>query len=329
MLRDEGGCQDSDDNAADFAAGTPAPRNAATAPSPCTGPQPPVAACGGPLAVVEGDPAERAVSATDPDGRVTDLALAVEPAADGIALTGATPAGAAGAPATGVVRVADAVPAGTYTATLTATNDDAAPETGSCTLAITVAPFDATPIGALQGSGLASPVHNQTRSIEGVVTGHDDEIGQSTSGAFPEDRGLYVQDAGDGDDATSDGIFVAEIVDPHMIEHFPLGTTVRVTGTVREKFDQTILDTNGSAAAIQARGARGRCRPGDARPRSRPRRRTGGDTAAAPTTSASRACACGWPRRPPTPAARTSSTSCSSRSASRRTACSAPTRRRT
>ena len=71
---------------------------------------------------------------------------------------------------------------------------------------------------------------------------------------FPEDRGLFVQDAGDGDDATSDGIFVAEILDPEMIEHFPIGTRVRVTGVVREKFDQTILDTNGSAAAVVARG---------------------------------------------------------------------------
>ena len=255
ILRDEAGCQDTDDNAADFATGAPAPRNRAAAPSPCTGPQLPVAACGGPLAVVQGDPVERAVSATDPDARVTDLALAVEPAAAGITLTDEAPAGAEGEPATGVVRVAADVPAGTYTATLTATNDDATPETGACTLTITVAPFGATPIAALQGSGFATPVPNQTRSVEGVVVGHDDEIGQSTSGVFPEDRGLYVQDAGDGDDATSDGIFVAEILDPEMVAHFPLGTKVRVTGIVREKFNQTIIDTNGNPSAVQARGA--------------------------------------------------------------------------
>jgi uncharacterized protein len=254
VLRAEAGCQDSDDNAADFAAATPAPRNGASAATPCTGPQLPVAACGGTLAVVQGDPAERAVSATDPDGRVTDLALAVEPAAAGITLTDEAPAGADGEPATGIVRVAADVPAGTYTATLTATNDDATPETGSCTLTIAVAAFDATPIGTLQGSGFATPFPNQTRSIEGVVIGHDDEIGQSTSGVFPEDRGLFVQDAGDGDESTSDGIFVAEVLDPDMVEHFPLGTKVRVTGVVREKFNQTILDTNGSVTAVQARG---------------------------------------------------------------------------
>jgi len=255
VLRDEAGCQDTDDNAADFAALTAAPRNSAIAGTPCTGPQLPVAACGGPLAVVQGDAAQRAVSATDPDGRVVDLALAVEPAAAGITLTDEAPAGADGEPATGIVRVAADVPAGTYTATLTATNDDATPETGGCTLTINVAAFDATPIGTLQGGGFTSPFQNQVRSVEAVVIGHDDEIGQSTSGVFPEDRGLYVQDAGDGDDATSDGIFVAEILDPQMLQTFPLGTKVRVTGTVREKFNQTILDTNGNPSAVQARGA--------------------------------------------------------------------------
>ena len=178
--------------------------------------------------------------------------LALTGTVPGIALTGVVPSAADGQPATGTVTVGAAVPAGTYATTLTATGADG--ETGACTLTITVAAFDATPIGAIQGSGYASPLTGQTRRIEGVVTGHDDEIGQSTSGLFPEDRGLYVQDAGDGDDATSDGIFVAEILDPDMIADFPIGTRVRVTGVVREKFNQTILDTNGSAAAIDARG---------------------------------------------------------------------------
>ena len=248
--RADGGCQDTDDNAADFARAAPVPRNSASPAVPCTGPQPPVAACGGPLAVVAGDPATRAVSATDPDGRVTGLALTG--AVPGIALSGVVPSAADGQPATGTVTVGAAVPAGTYATTLTATGADG--ETGTCALTITVAAFDATPIGAIQGSGYASPLIGQTRRIEGVVTGHDDEIGQSTSGLFPEDRGLYVQDAGDGDDATSDGIFVAEILDPDMIADLPIGTRVRVTGIVREKFNQTILDTNGNAAAIDARG---------------------------------------------------------------------------
>jgi predicted extracellular nuclease len=245
-----GGCQDTDANAADFARAAPAPRTTAVR-APCSGPQPPVAACGGPLAVVAGDPAERAVSATDPDGRVTELTLSG--GGPGIALDNVTPSPADGEPATATVTVAADVPAGTYATTLTAGN--AAGETGTCALTITVAPFAATPIGAIQGSGYASPLAGQRRSLEGVVTGFDDEIGQSTSGLFPEDRGLFVQDAGDGDDTTSDGIFVAEILDAQMLARHPIGTRVRVTGVVREKFDQTILDTDGAADAVQARGA--------------------------------------------------------------------------
>src|SRR5918999_1845501 len=37
ILRAEGGCQDTDDNAADFGAGEPAPRNSGVPASPCTG----------------------------------------------------------------------------------------------------------------------------------------------------------------------------------------------------------------------------------------------------------------------------------------------------
>ena len=119
--------------------------------------------CGGPLAVVAGDPATRAVSATDPDGRVTGLALTGT--VPGIALTGVTPSAADGQPATGTVTVGAAVPAGTYATTLTATGADG--ETGACTLTITVAAFDATPIGAIQGSGYASPLTGQTRPHRG------------------------------------------------------------------------------------------------------------------------------------------------------------------
>ena len=41
VLRASNGCTDTDNNATDFAAGTPAPRNSLTAPAPCTGTTPP------------------------------------------------------------------------------------------------------------------------------------------------------------------------------------------------------------------------------------------------------------------------------------------------
>src|SRR6266498_2022217 len=46
VLRRAGGCTDTDDNAADFSAGAPGPRNTATAPNPCPANQPVVASCG-------------------------------------------------------------------------------------------------------------------------------------------------------------------------------------------------------------------------------------------------------------------------------------------
>ncbi len=56
-------------------------------------------------------------------------------------------------------------------------------------------------IGSVQGSGAATPVLGQTTTVRGVVVG-------DYEGASPGLRGFYLQDAGDGDPATSDGIFV-------------------------------------------------------------------------------------------------------------------------
>ena len=57
----------------------------------------------------------------------------------------------------------------------------------------------AVTIGSVQGPGAASPVAGSTVDAEGVVTG-DFQVG-----GF---NGYYLQDAGDGDPATSDGIFI-------------------------------------------------------------------------------------------------------------------------
>jgi len=75
-------------------------------------------------------------------------------------------------------------------------------------------------IGQVQGEGHVSPIVGQIVTLEGVVTAVD------TNGS----RGFYIQDGGDGNAATSDGIFV----------FLPTGTlptvgnAVRVTGTVGE-----------------------------------------------------------------------------------------------
>ncbi|MGX5769865.1 ExeM/NucH family extracellular endonuclease [Microbacterium trichothecenolyticum] len=83
-----------------------------------------------------------------------------------------------------------------------------------------------TIIGSVQGSGAASPIQGQDVLIEGVV------VGDFQTGGYD---GYYVQDAGDGDPATSDGIFVyapgGAAVNP--------GDSVSVAGDVAEYYGLT------------------------------------------------------------------------------------------
>ena len=60
--------------------------------------------------------------------------------------------------------------------------------------------LEAVTIGSVQGSGATSPVVGEVVRIEGTVVGDFQQAGGYD--------GYYVQDAGDGDAATSDGIFV-------------------------------------------------------------------------------------------------------------------------
>ncbi len=86
----------------------------------------------------------------------------------------------------------------------------------------------ATPIYTIQGSGTSSPADGQVRTIEGVVVG--DYQGATSQ------NGFNVQEiTGDGNPATSDGIFVFAPSAPAV----SVGDVVRVTGTVDEYFDLT------------------------------------------------------------------------------------------
>ena len=84
---------------------------------------------------------------------------------------------------------------------------------------------DLTPgqeIGDVQGSGFSTPFAGQDVSVRGVVVGDVPGIG-----------GFYLQDDGDGEAATSDGIFVATSA------AVGLGDTVAVAGTASESFGET------------------------------------------------------------------------------------------
>ena len=100
---------------------------------------------------------------------------------------------------------------------------------------------DFTPIYAIQGSGLSAAITG-TVSTEGVVVG--DFEGSAAASGF------YIQDLnGDGDPATSDGIFVYT----GATNLVSVGQVVRVTGFARERFSQTTLNgSNSNSAAVPA-----------------------------------------------------------------------------
>ncbi len=189
--------------------------------------------CDAAVVTEEGVEATVTITASDPDGTVVDISvngIAPAPAAGSISITSITPAGGPGGTASATLTVDTFVPAGSYDVTIAASNDDAEAQTDTCTQAVTVlGEGDITPIYDIQGDGADSPLDGQTVVTEGVVTGDfqgDDGL-----------NGFFMQDAvGDGDPATSDGIFVFDgSGDPDV----DVGDIVRVAGTVDEFFGLT------------------------------------------------------------------------------------------
>ncbi|QTG75699.1 ExeM/NucH family extracellular endonuclease [Trueperella pecoris] len=84
--------------------------------------------------------------------------------------------------------------------------------------------LDATKIGEVQGAGATSPKKGESVTIQGTVVG--------TFQSKDAIDGYFVQDSGDEDLNTSDGIFV---YDPKKVSgNVEVGSVVRVTGTVSE-----------------------------------------------------------------------------------------------
>jgi len=92
----------------------------------------------------------------------------------------------------------------------------------------------ATAIGAVQGSNDVSPLAGTAVTVQGVVVG-------DFEGAPPALRGFHMQDAGDGNPATSDGVFVFNGANTNNVV---VGQVVRVTGTLSEFQGQTQISTN-------------------------------------------------------------------------------------
>lgn len=116
----------------------------------------------------------------------------------------------------------------------------------------TVAPCAAadTAIGAVQGSGAATLLTGQTVTVQGVVVG-------DYEGPSPALRGFYLQDAGDGDAATSDGIFVFA---GDNLNRVALGDVVQVTGVAGENQGQTQIS---ATTGIESCGATASATPAE------------------------------------------------------------------
>jgi predicted extracellular nuclease len=221
-LRADGGCTDSNNNAADFTTATPSPRNSASPYKLCAGgggtPDPvaqPIALnCPASISGRAGTAFSGLLRASDPDSIVNGASI-TGGARAGISLTGFTAAGADGGSASAQLAVDASVSGGSYPVAVTFTNDDG--QSASCTVNVVVS-GDQT-ISQLQGSGAASPFNNTVQTTTGVIT--------KLLGS-----GYYIQDpAGDNDPTTPDAIYVysGSVAAPGKV-----GDLVRVTGTVTE-----------------------------------------------------------------------------------------------
>lgn len=127
-----------------------------------------------------------------------------------------------GTPTTDPTSTPTSTPTGSPTNTPTTTSTSA-PTTGPDECGGT-----ATGIPAVQGAGGTSPLAGQNVTVEGTV------IGDFQQGGF---KGYFIQDGGDGNTATSDGVFVYT---PNG-KDVALGDVVRVSGEVSEAFGMTQL----------------------------------------------------------------------------------------
>jgi hypothetical protein len=204
--------------------------------------------CDGPIITDVGTPDSATVAATDPDGRVVSISItgiSPLPNPGSIFITNLVPASGIGGTASADVNVDASVPAGTYTVNITATNDDAAPQTATCTL--TVQAIAVTKIHDIQGSG--DTVTPGTFTVDAIVVGDYQAQG---SGQL---RGFFLQEEDadvDANPATSEGIFVFCSSCPVAVS---VGDRVRVNGTSSEFFGMSQLSaTTAGSVSVTSSG---------------------------------------------------------------------------
>ncbi len=249
-LRLVNGCTETDNNASDFAASAPTPRNTASPLNPCAAPD-----------------AAPDVTDTFPVNGATDFPINANLSVTfsepvnvtsswfqlSCSVSGASVATTfSGGPTTFTLDPGISLTNG-ETCTLTVLANQVSDQDGNdppdnmaFNFSVGFSPFDVcatpfTPIYTIQGSGPITP-------IPGIVTTKGVVVGDFEGTASQ--QGFYLQDpTGDGDTATSDGIFVFTGAS-NLVS---VGQVVRVTGFARERFNQTTLNgSNSNTSAVPA-----------------------------------------------------------------------------
>ncbi len=194
------------------------------------------------------------VTATDSDGTITSLQITnVDPSDPGtFSLENVTPASGVGGTASATLAASDATPAGTYHVEITASNNDATPQTNTCTATVTVQAV--LTIGQVQGqvtnadngATQASSYVGQTVYVRGVWTQSALTYGSSYgSWSFFLQNTLATDD---NDPLTSDGIMVYTGHYPDFGKvsgtgyYYPaVGEEVVIQGRVSEYYGETEL----------------------------------------------------------------------------------------
>ena len=152
-------CVDTDSNAADFQAVAPTPRNSATPLAACAGVDAPIAAtCPASLTLTQGSGSSVGISATDPDSAVLNATALGTGAVHTV--TDVVPAAGDGGTLSATLGIPSNLALGTYSFGVGFTNNDG--QTGSCTVAVTVASGALTRTYQIQGSAAVSPLVGQT-----------------------------------------------------------------------------------------------------------------------------------------------------------------------
>ena len=235
------GCTDTDNNAADFSADAPTPRNTASPTNSCGADVPPTVTGTTPTPNATNVPVDAPVTVTFSEPVVISGTVAIDCTTSGV--QNVTPAAEPTPPNSFSLPHTDFALGETCTVTILAsqvTDLDGSPNNMAAnytwSFQVTSGCFAAsTAIHDIQGSGLASPLVGQQHVVEAKVIADYQNVGNI--------NGYFIQepvDQQDADPATSEGLFV---YDPALLVNVAVGDYVRVAGTVAEFQNQTQLTT--------------------------------------------------------------------------------------